>query len=146
MIRALVAIALATVLVVVLLVLRTRFIVVRVVGTSMEPTLHDGARVIVRRTTLNRVGQGQLVVFASPAPEVITASGDPPWRVKRVVALPGDAVPHDQVPELRDPAMPLVPAGHMVVLGDNKSASYDSRRAGYIDGSTLLGIVIRTLT
>jgi signal peptidase I len=149
-IAAITATTISVLLAMVLVAVRRRFVVVRVVGTSMQPTLRDGERVLVRRTELQRVRRGQLVVFASfslgPDSTVVPAMpGDPPWLVKRAIALPGDPVPHEQVPLLRDATLAQVPPGRIVVLGDNQSASFDSRRAGYIDGNTLLGIVVRTL-
>jgi signal peptidase I len=124
---------------------RRRLVVVRVRGTSMEPTLHDGQRVVVRRTTLDAVFRGQLVVFAAPASDAGPIPGDPPWMVKRAVALPGDPAPLDVLPPDAGAAGARIPPGRLVVLGDNSSASFDSRRAGYIDGSTLLGVVQRVI-
>jgi signal peptidase I len=122
--------------------LRRRFVVVHVAGVSMEPVLREGQRVLVRRVGLDKVRRGELVVFAlaSVRPQF---PGDPPWLVKRAVALPGDPVPHLSVPSIPDAH---VPEGRMIVLGDNSARSFDSRRAGYIDGSALLGVVVRTLT
>jgi signal peptidase I len=127
----------AAVLAVVLL--RRRFISVQVVGTSMEPTLSAGDRILVRRAGLERVQLGQIVVVANPSP----VTGDPAWLVKRVAALPGDAVPRDGVPALREAPEDVVPAGQLVLLGDNQAASYDSRVAGYFEAATLLGVAVR---
>ena len=33
----------------------------------------------------------------------------------------------------------------LVLLGDNPASGYDSRRAGYFDASTMLGVAVRTL-
>jgi signal peptidase I len=130
-----------------LVLLRRRYVVVSVVGTSMEPTLREGQRVLVRRTTLGRITSGQLVVFAliSPVPGAGPLPGDPPWMIKRAVALPGDPVPPEAAPAAGAGADDRVPAGRLVVLGDNSRASFDSRRAGYVDGATLLGVVRRVL-
>jgi signal peptidase I len=124
---------------------RRRFVVVRVHGTSMEPALHDGQRVVVRRARLAAVRPGQLVVFATLAgsPGGGPPPGDPPWMVKRAVAVPGDPVPPDLVAGGHGHGR--VPPGRLVVLGDNRSASFDSRRAGFVDGRTLLGVVRRVL-
>lgn len=125
------------VVVVVLAVLRRRFVVVRIEGISMEPTFRAGDRVLVRRTRLAGVSRGQVVIFRPPNP----VAGDPPWMVKRVAALPGDPVPAG----VAAPCDVRVPPARLVVLGDNSDHSYDSRRAGYIAGDSLLGVVVRAL-
>jgi signal peptidase I len=123
--------------------LRARYVAVRVEGASMEPTLHTGDWVLVRRSGVDRVRRDQIVVFEHPDRG---AAGDPPWLIKRTVAVPGDDVPRDRVPALRHNEERHVPAGALVVLGDNSSASFDSRQAGYFSGDTLLGIVVRKMS
>jgi signal peptidase I len=103
----------------------------------MTPTLQPGERILVRRTILEKLRRGQIVVLANPAP----FPGDPPWLVKRLAALPGDPTPPDAVPASQREA--VVPPGKLVVLGDNATASHDSRTAGYFDASTLLGVAVR---
>jgi signal peptidase I len=103
----------------------------------MTPTLQPGERLIVRRTNVDKLRQGQIVVLANPSP----VPGDPPWLVKRLAALPGDPTPADAVPASQREA--VVPPGKLVVIGDNDTASHDSRTAGYFDASTLLGVAVR---
>jgi signal peptidase I len=136
------AVALTATVAVILL--RRRFVVVQVVGESMEPVLCAGQRVLVRRTGLDAVERGDLVVFAlaSVRPEF---PGDPPWMVKRAVAVAGDPVPRGSVPSSVDVDHAHVPGGKLIVRGDNAARSFDSRGAGFIDGSALLGVVIRTM-
>jgi signal peptidase I len=105
----------------------------------MTPTLQPGERIIVRRTTLAKLRQGQIVVLANPSP----APDDPLWLVKRLAALPGDPIPRDAVPALRDVPEHVVPPNRLVILGDNNTASHDSRTAGYFDATTLLGVAVR---
>ncbi|NUR89731.1 MAG: S26 family signal peptidase, partial [Nonomuraea sp.] len=65
---------------------------------------------------------------------------------KRLAAVPGDPIPRDAVPALRDAPGSRVPDGHLVVLGDNPARSYDSRRTGYLKADRLFGVVLRKLT
>ena len=117
-------------------VLRGRFVAVTVQGESMAPTLRTGQRILVRRT--RTVHRGQIVVLANPS-ESVRAGASPPWLVKRAAAVPGDPVP-DGVPETGP-----VPMGKLVLIGDNTEPGYDSRRVGYFDATTLLGVMIRRL-
>jgi signal peptidase I len=129
--------------------LRSSLVAVRVVGISMQPTLFEGERVLVRRATAAAVRHGQLVVFAQPQPQLLPgwpSPDHPPWLIKRVVALPGDPVPRDTVPGSGTGAEAVVPPGKLVVLGDNRDHSFDSRRIGYVDGDTVLGVVLRRMT
>jgi signal peptidase I len=119
--------------------LRAGFVAVRVEGASMEPTLRTGDRVLVRRVRPHRVRRGQVVVLAHRR-----QPGDPPWLIKRAVAVPGDTVP--RVPALAGAEESVVPAGSLVVLGDNPRASFDSRQAGYFRADTLLGVVVRRMS
>src|SRR5436190_21096672 len=70
-----------------------RLVLVNVHGASMEPTLSDGARVLVRRRRLAQLAVGDVAVLAAPeaaqAPEWQCST----WHVKRVAALPGDPLP-----------------------------------------------------
>ena len=112
--------------------LRRRYVVVTVCGPSMEPTLHSGDRVLVRRTSLRSVRTGQIVVFGKPS-----ARGTQ-WVIKRAAAVPGERLPDPLAARLG----PVVPAGSLAVLGDNPARSADSRHHGYVDGAELLGVVI----
>lgn len=115
-----------------LAVLRGRYVSVTVDGPSMEPTLHSGDVVLVRRTPLARVRPGQLVVFR------LGALGSR-WFIKRATAVPGEALPGALAGRLGT----VVPPDRLAVLGDNPSASADSRTFGYVRGGQLLGVVVR---
>lgn len=121
---------------------RRRYVLVTVEGTSMAPTLSDGDRVLVRRRRVDQVTTGDVVVLEPP----LTPAGfGPPgrdgrqWNIKRAVALPGDPVP----PGIGD-GVDRVPAGALVVLGDNID-SVDSRQRGFFDADRLLGVALRRL-
>lgn len=123
---------------------------------SMEPTLHEGDRVLVNKMSyrLHDLNRGDVVVFERPP----GATGDPNMQdfIKRVVGLPGDELEsRDGVvfvngmridePYLNDPgttanlAPTRVPDGHVFVMGDNRSASSDSRSFGPIPVDSVVG-------
>ena len=117
---------------------RRRLLVVTVHGVSMEPTYRSGDRLLVRRSRLDRVRTGQVVVVRVSGPGVDEVTGG--RMVKRAVAVPGDPVPAQiPVPD------PVVPAGRLLVLGDNPLRSNDSRRLGYLSADSLIGVVLRPM-
>lgn len=123
-----------------------RLVVVTVRGPSMEPTYRDGDRVLVRRGPPARHGQVVVVERFRHG----TPGGRPPlrgtdWIIKRVAACPGDPVPRSAVPALADRPEDRVPAGKLVLLGDNGAASIDSRQLGYFPRERTLGTVVRVL-
>jgi signal peptidase I len=145
---------------------RRRYLVATVDGRSMEPTLHAGDRLLVRRT--RRVRAGQIVVVEIPVP--VLPDGPPPGvgqddldraeettpvnppdhpdrqlLVKRAVAVAGDPVPRQSVPALRDVPETVVPRGSLVVLGDNPAVSWDSRDYGFVRPDQFVGVMVRRL-
>jgi signal peptidase I len=118
-------------------VLRKIFLIINVYGDSMGPAFAPGDRLLVRRRRLAAVRLGDVVVIAAPdaRPEM-----DPRdrWHVKRVAALPGDPMPQD-IP-VTDA---VVPPRRLVVLGDNRGRSVDSRTTGLYEADALIGIVVR---
>lgn len=125
---------------------------------SMVPTLKVGDRVLVNKLSydLHDVHRGDIIVFKAP-PEARRDGIDD--LVKRVIGLPGDTVEaredgrvyvNDRL--LDEPYLPKgtrtnnlpatkVPAGHYFMMGDNRSASSDSRVWGPIDKSAIIGRV-----
>jgi signal peptidase I len=120
-------------------------------GSSMEPCLQDGDRLVVDRVsyTMTEVGRGDVVVLRYPRNHSLDF-------VKRVVALPGDRVEmhdgtlyvngaasdaygcihdHQELDEL------IVPDGSYFVLGDNRPISCDSRDFGLVPQDLLKGRV-----
>jgi signal peptidase I len=149
--------------------LRRRYVAIDVVGVSMEPTYRSGGRVLVRRTPCAKVRRGEAVVFewdygdpesskhpdaaAARPPAIARRSADRApvdvdrsWMLKRTVAIPGDPIPRDRIPALHEVPERVVPAGHLVVVGDNPAASLDSRHFGYVRQERVLGIVVRRLS
>ncbi|MEV0400315.1 S26 family signal peptidase [Actinoallomurus sp. NPDC050550] len=128
-----------------LLAVRYGLLITTVDGDSMEPELRSGERVLVRRT--KRVRAGRLVVFAYPELPGGRTAGDGEYLIKRVVAVPGDRLPSDwEDPDIQAIAGTIVPPGHLVVLGDNRGTSWDSRHYGFLDRDLLVGVVIRRLS
>ena len=123
---------------------------IRVDGSSMEPTFHNGDYVIVNRLTYQwgEIQRGDVVVFPYP----LSPEED---YIKRVIGLPGDRVaiyggnvyvngqrieePYISSAPANDAAETVVPEGYVYVLGDNRNASSDSRSWGPLEIEAILG-------
>lgn len=125
--------------------IRHRYLVVTVEGSSMMPTLADGDRVLVRRTRLSAITAGRLVVSEPPTGRRSDGPGPTRWLIKRAAAVPGDPIPREGAPALRDLPENRVPEGRVVLLGDNPKESLDSRFCGYFGGEQIVGVVVRHL-
>lgn len=120
-------------------------------GSSMEPCLHDGDRLVVDRVSYSvaDVERGDVVVLKNPRNHAIDF-------VKRIVALPGDRISmldgdlfvngepsdyHGCIHDEHDLACFVVPDDHFFVLGDNRPVSCDSRDFGLVSKELLKGRV-----
>jgi signal peptidase I len=129
-------------------------------SASMEPTLHEGDRVLVNKMSyrLHDVHRGDLVVFDRPDTEMPDADeeSDIDELIKRVVGLPGETIEardgavYVDGRRLEEPYLPdgtvtdgleptVVPDGHVFVMGDNRGNSRDSRFFGAIDVDSIVG-------
>lgn len=122
----------------------------RVYGQSMEPNLHTNERLVVEKLSYRFHGprRGDVVVLRDPG-------GSPELLIKRVIGLPGERItiangsvfvdgvlieePYlDQ--ETRGSGRSwIVPPFTVFVLGDNRSASRDSRIFGPVHLDEILG-------
>jgi signal peptidase I len=117
---------------------RGRHLVVTVDGDSMAPAYTDGERLLVRRRGLRGVRRGMPVLVRLPPPEVGAVAEV--LMVKRAAALPGDPVPVG-VPGTER----IVPPAQLVVIGDNRNGSHDSRTVGCVRAGALVGVVVRRM-
>jgi signal peptidase I len=126
---------------------------IRVDGSSMEPSFHDGDYVIVNRLAyqFGDIQRGDVIVFPYPLNE----QDD---YIKRVIGLPGDRVsvyggivyvngepinePYIMEQPREDKAEQIVPEGYVFVMGDNRNASSDSRTWGPLSIDKIIGQAI----
>lgn len=137
-------------------------------GDSMEPTLHNGDRVLIFQ--LEHVDRFDVVAFTPP-------DHDDQQYVKRVIGIPGDTVSYEndvmrindeiikedyikhsdsfnvywnftlwdifaQTAQLSDQRWPdTIPEDMYLVLGDNRDNSQDSRTFGLISSEDIIGVV-----
>jgi len=138
----------------------------KMVASSMEPTLLNGDRLLVKTNAYSSKVQpkrGDVIVFVFPE----DTSKD---FMKRVIALPGDKVEirdrviilngkplveeyvnitgdnntvvGDAVRKMDNMPEKLIPDNKYYVLGDNRDKSYDSRFWGFVDQNALIGKAI----
>jgi len=122
----------------------------RVDGLSMIPNLQDSERLIIEKISyrLHPPERGDIVVLDPPS-----HTGIP--LIKRVVGLPGEVIAIQQGHVLIDgeilsePYLPeptrgtyaphLISEAHVFVMGDNRSASNDSRAFGPVAYEHIVG-------
>ena len=136
--------------VIILVVILTRtFIVtpVRVDGTSMYPTLKDKDIILLKKYDQN-YQYGDIVILNYMKTKL----------VKRIIGVPGDSIEvvdgkiYINMKKVDDPYSSItadfsllelgyskIPEGYYFVMGDNRSASSDSRMIGLIKKSDILG-------
>jgi signal peptidase I len=132
-------------------------------GSSMQPTLIDGQRVLVNRfvyarSSIGPFGDGGYVFHGPQRGDIIIfhpPTGDRNDFVKRVIGLPGDEVDirngqvfvngdhvdyvDDYTQERTYEYPQTVPEGELFVLGDNRRVSNDSRSWGFVPREDVVG-------
>ncbi|HST80469.1 MAG TPA: S26 family signal peptidase [Kineosporiaceae bacterium] len=119
---------------------RRRFMIIDVIGDSMNPSLIHGDRLLVRRTRRLRVGNIVIAHHQEDGRRPAIESQGSTWLVKRLAAMPGDAVPEP----VALAGSQHVPAGMTVLLGEHPE-SVDSRRWGFVPLDDIEGVAIRRL-
>lgn len=131
-----------------------------VLGASMEPTFHTKERVVMSKVTykFRSPERGDVVVIKSPNNKDIS-------YIKRIVALAHDEVSISEgIVYVNDKPLPVdftlyqepindegflsqgkpytVPSNHVLVMGDNRNRSFDSRAFGPVPFDSIEGIVV----
>lgn len=133
-------------------------------GTSMVPTFQNSNYLIVDELSYHfeQPHRGDVIVFHPPI-----AGQTQEYYIKRVIGIPGDTVnvkngvvtitnaahpqgmilsePYITADNLEEDVTTVVPAGSYFAMGDNRPASYDSRRWGLLPAKNITGRVLLRL-
>ena len=136
------------VIVLIVVLIRTfLFTPIKVNGSSMDDTLHDGDTMILNKITMrfNELERFEIVVIDT---------GDT-YLIKRIIGLPGETIeykdgilyindkkfedPYYKDENTDDFEKVTVPENYYYVMGDNRSVSIDSRLIGVVSREDILG-------
>jgi signal peptidase I len=121
-------------------------------GSSMEPNLHNGARLFINKFIYNFKSPERYDVI------VFRPKHKPEVRfIKRVIGLPGETIiirdgktyidgkpleeDYIKEPMVENYGPFVIPKNHLFVMGDNRNSSLDSRYTyvGYINYKSIVG-------
>ncbi|MER1984739.1 MAG: signal peptidase I [Solibacillus sp.] len=132
-------------------------------GESMMPTLEDGDRMVVNKIgyTIGSPDRFDIVVFHAPEQKdyikrIIGLPGDYVEYINDQLYINGEAIAEPYLDEYRaeivegtltgdfslkdiDPSLDAIPKGYVLVLGDNRRFSKDSRHIGLVDQKEIIG-------
>lgn len=153
-------VAIVVAIVLIILIRSFLFVSFTVDGLSMDPTLEDGDKVVVNKfmDSFTDYETGDVIVFHSeqgPAyvKRVIGTPGDTVRMEDKQVYVNGEPLEQDYVTHTEDSYMDnftladlgvegdTIPEGKLLVLGDNRPVSRDSRDFGLVDQSAVIGEV-----
>ncbi len=153
-------IAIIVAVVLIIIIRQFLFVSFTVDGLSMDPTFDDGDKVVVNKFIDDFSGYdtGDVIVFHSekgPAyvKRVIGTPGDTVRMEDKQVYVNGEPLEEDYVTHTEDSYMDnftladmgvegdTIPEGKLLVLGDNRPVSRDSRDFGLVDQSEVIGKV-----
>ncbi len=134
---------------VVVLVVMQFFLIAKIDGRSMEPTLTDGQHVLTARH-FTKYEEGDIIAF-----DFVNTDGSEEFHVKRIIGMPGDKVSvvgkqvlvNDEV-VIEDGEIDYGTSSYRLtdsqyfMVGDNYDVSYDSRLHGPIEEDDILGEVV----
>ncbi len=121
-------------------------------GSSMEPNLHNGQRLLINKISYNSSPpkRGDIIIF--PPPHIANPNKD---YIKRVIGLPGETIeiidgvvyingspldePYIEEPTNNNLVPRIIPGNEYFVLGDNRNNSTDSRHGWTVPLSDIVG-------
>lgn len=124
----------------------------RLMGSSMEPTMGDGEIVLMNRLAALRGNyeKGDIVMFhyydadgsKTVVKRIIATEGDTIRILEDGVEVNGELLQEDYTEGITDGLVDMtVPEDTVFVMGDNRQSSYDSRNMGVISCEDLKGKV-----
>jgi signal peptidase I len=121
-----------------------------VIGSSMQPSFHEGERVVASKLSykLHEPERGDVIVFRPP-------DGGEEDYIKRIIGLPGEIVevkdgvvyvdnqsldePYIKGPPSYSYSTEIVPENEYWVLGDNRNNSNDSHTGWTVPRENIIG-------